>query len=70
MSTDTPMQVGMVGLGRMRVDPVRRSMDDGHRCVVNDVNAEGVQGATGATPLGDKVLSGLRSEFGGDAGRK
>ncbi|MGY4649216.1 hypothetical protein [Mycobacterium sp. URHB0021] len=70
MSTDTPMQVGMVGLGRTRADLVRRLMDDGHRRVVHDVNAEGVRGATGATSLRDKVLSAMRSEFGGDAGRK
>jgi 6-phosphogluconate dehydrogenase len=60
MSTDTPMQLGMVGLGRMGANLVRRLMGDGHRCVVYDMNAEAVntlaaEGATGATSLGDFV---------------
>ena len=37
MATDTPMQLGMVGLGRMGASIVRRLMRDGHRCVVYDV---------------------------------
>jgi 6-phosphogluconate dehydrogenase len=53
MATDTPMQLGMVGLGRMGANLVRRLVRDGHRCVVYDVNAEAVkslaaEGATGA----------------------
>ena len=56
MATDTPMQLGMVGLGRMGSNLVRRLMRDGHRCVVYDVNPEAVkqldaEGATGATSL-------------------
>ena len=47
------MQLGMVGLGRMGANLVRRLMRDGHRCVVYDVNADAVkelegEGATGA----------------------
>ena len=58
MATDTPMQLGMVGLGRMGANLVRRLMRDGHRCVVYDVNADVVkkleaEGATGATSLED-----------------
>ena len=60
MATDTPMQLGMVGLGRMGANLVRRLMRDGHRCVVFDMNADAVsalekEGATGATSLSDFV---------------
>ncbi len=43
MATDTPMQLGMIGLGRMGANLVRRLMRDGHRCVVYDVSAKAVQ---------------------------
>ncbi|MBV8349412.1 MAG: decarboxylating 6-phosphogluconate dehydrogenase [Mycolicibacterium sp.] len=54
------MQLGMVGLGRMGSNLVRRLIRDGHRCVVYDVNADVVkaleaEGATGATSLADLV---------------
>lgn len=60
MATDRPMQLGMVGLGRMGANLVRRLMRDGHRCVVYDMNAEAVkglagEGATGAESLADFV---------------
>jgi 6-phosphogluconate dehydrogenase len=60
MATDKPMQLGMVGLGRMGANLVRRLMRDGHHCVVYDVNAEVVnelagEGATGSTSLEDFV---------------
>jgi 6-phosphogluconate dehydrogenase len=47
------MQVGMVGLGRMGANLVRRLMRDGHECVAFDVNQEVVtrlesEGAIGA----------------------
>ena len=47
------MQLGMVGLGRMGANLVRRLMRDGHECVVYDVNADAIkelegEGATGA----------------------
>ena len=58
MATDKPMQLGMIGLGRMGANLVRRLMRDGHRCVVYDVNPGVVkelegEGATGATSLED-----------------
>src|SRR5215467_2627570 len=37
---DLRMQLGMVGLGRMGANLVRRLVRDGHTCVVYDVNAE------------------------------
>src|SRR6187402_3464259 len=54
------MQLGMVGLGRMGANMVRRLMDNGHQCVVYDVFAESVakmaaEGATGSTSLADFV---------------
>ena len=42
MPTDRPMQLGMIGLGRMGANLVRRLIRDGHRCVVYDVSAEAV----------------------------
>ena len=56
MATDTPMQLGMVGLGRMGAGIVRRLMKDGHRCVGYDVFPDAVKaleadGATGAMSL-------------------
>ncbi|HEX3539344.1 MAG TPA: decarboxylating 6-phosphogluconate dehydrogenase [Acidimicrobiales bacterium] len=54
------MQLGMIGLGRMGANLVRRLMHDGHECVVYDVNADAVkqlesEGATGADSLDDFV---------------
>ena len=52
------MQLGMVGLGRMGANIVRRLMNDGHECVVYDLNADAVtalagEGATGAESFAD-----------------
>jgi 6-phosphogluconate dehydrogenase len=56
MATDTPMQLGMVGLGRMGAGIVRRLLKDGHDCVGYDVSPDAVQaleadGAIGSTSL-------------------
>jgi 6-phosphogluconate dehydrogenase len=53
VATDRPMQLGMVGLGRMGANLVRRLMRDGHHCVAYDRNPEVVksleaEGANGA----------------------
>src|SRR5271169_2771134 len=53
MTTAQPMQIGMIGLGRMGANLVRRLMRDGHRCVaynrtpnaVRELEAEGAEGA-------------------------
>ncbi len=37
------MQLGMIGLGRMGANMVRRLMNGGHQCVVYDPNVEAVQ---------------------------
>jgi 6-phosphogluconate dehydrogenase len=60
MATDNPMQLGMVGLGRMGANLVRRLARDGHQCVVYDVNEAAVralegEGAKASTSLGDLV---------------
>jgi 6-phosphogluconate dehydrogenase len=52
------MQLGMIGLGRMGANLVRRLMRDGHRCVAYDRNPDVVkaleaEGAVGAESLAD-----------------
>ena len=37
------MQIGMIGLGRMGANMVRRLLRDGHQCVVNDRNPEAAE---------------------------
>ena len=54
------MQVGMIGLGRMGANMVRRLMRGGHDCVVHDVSADAIaalegEGATGADTIEDFV---------------
>jgi 6-phosphogluconate dehydrogenase len=54
------MQLGMIGLGRMGSNLVRRLTRDGHECVVYDRNRDAVQllsgeGAVGAATLGELV---------------
>src|SRR5438105_5830948 len=54
------MQLGMIGLGRMGANLVRRLMRGGHECVVYDVSPDAVQrlsqeGAVGARSLDDFV---------------
>jgi 6-phosphogluconate dehydrogenase len=60
MPTDSPMQLGMIGLGRMGANLSRRLMRDGHRVVAYDRNPDVVkslagEGATGAESLADFV---------------
>jgi 6-phosphogluconate dehydrogenase len=62
MPTSNPMQLGMIGLGRMGANLVRRLMHDGHQCVVYDLSADAVgalakEGATGAHSMADFVAS-------------
>ena len=44
MKTNSPMQLGMVGLGRMGANMVRRLMRGGHRSVVFDLFPKAVEG--------------------------
>ena len=52
MTTDRPMQLGMIGLGRMGANLVRRLMRDGHRCVVYDIHPPAVEDLAGEAPRG------------------
>jgi 6-phosphogluconate dehydrogenase len=54
------MQIGMIGLGRMGANMVRRLLRGGHECVVNDRSPEAVkalvdEGAIGAASLGEFI---------------
>jgi 6-phosphogluconate dehydrogenase len=54
------MELGMIGLGRMGANMVRRLLKHEHRCIVYDRSADAVQalvneGAVGATSLADFV---------------
>jgi len=54
------MQLGMVGLGRMGANMVRRLLKQGHQCVVFDMSPQAVQelaaqSATGSSSLADLV---------------
>jgi 6-phosphogluconate dehydrogenase len=54
------MQLGMIGLGRMGANMVRRLQKNGHQCVVYDRSADSVkqlsgEGATGSTSLDDFI---------------
>jgi 6-phosphogluconate dehydrogenase len=60
MTTPQPMQLGMIGIGRMGANLVRRVIRDGHSCVAYDVDAAAVaalsaDGAVGAESLEDFV---------------
>jgi 6-phosphogluconate dehydrogenase len=54
------MQLGMIGLGRMGANIVRRLLKQGHECVVSDLQTESVrglerEGAKGASSIEDLV---------------
>jgi 6-phosphogluconate dehydrogenase len=63
MPTDKPMQLGMIGLGRMGANLVRRLMRDGHSCVgynrtpqiVKQLETEGMTGASGLADFVSKL---------------
>jgi 6-phosphogluconate dehydrogenase len=53
------MQLGMIGLGRMGANLVRRLMRDGHECVAFDRNADTVTGLEGEGATGARTLAEL-----------
>ncbi len=60
MKEKLSMQLGMIGLGRMGANMVRRLIKDGHQCVVFDRSADAVkdlvkENAVGGTSLADFV---------------
>ena len=63
------MQLGMIGLGRMGANLVRRLMRDGHECVVYDVNADAVEELAGEGATAAGSLAELRREARGAARR-
>jgi 6-phosphogluconate dehydrogenase len=62
MTTDRPMELGVVGLGRMGGNISRRLMRDGHTCVVFDLDPAAVElltteGAVGAVSFEELVAT-------------
>ena len=59
------MQLGMIGLGRMGANIVRRVAKGGHECVVYDHNPDAVEAMAGEeNTTGVSSLSELRRETG------
>ena len=50
------MQLGMIGLGRMGGNMVRRLMRGGHECVVHDRSADAIKGLAGEGAIGARSL--------------
>ena len=63
MPTDKPMQLGMVGLGRMGSGLVRRLTRDGHHCVGYDRNADVVKALAGEGIAGANSLEEFASKL-------
>ena len=53
------MQLGMIGLGRMGANMVRRLIKNGHQCVVFDANAQAVKQLAGEGAVGTSSLANL-----------
>jgi len=51
------MQLGMIGLGRMGANMVRRLLKGGHECVVFDMSAKAVQDLAAANAVGTTSLA-------------
>jgi len=53
------MQIGMIGLGRMGANMVRRLLRGGHECVVNDRSPEAVKALVDEGAIGAESLDGF-----------
>jgi len=53
------MQIGMIGLGRMGANMVKRLLRGGHECVVNDRNPEAIKALEGEGASGAAALDGF-----------
>src|SRR5919106_7087763 len=51
------MQIGMIGLGRMGADLVRRLLEGGHECVVFDMSPKAVQELVAERAVGSSSLA-------------
>jgi 6-phosphogluconate dehydrogenase len=58
------MQLGMIGLGRMGANMVRRLIGGGHECVVFDVSPKAVTELTREKAIGDFSLAGFVGKLG------
>ena len=63
------MQLGMIGLGRMGANMVRRLLRGGHQCVVYDRNAEAVKKFNGQEVDGRTLKVELANPSGSGGGR-
>jgi 6-phosphogluconate dehydrogenase len=57
------MQLGMIGLGRMGANMVRRLLRDDHECVVFDLNANAVQELAGEGAVAAESMEDLASKL-------
>ncbi|MEO6927568.1 MAG: NAD(P)-binding domain-containing protein, partial [Casimicrobiaceae bacterium] len=57
------MQLGMIGLGRMGANMVRRATQGGHQCVVYDVHQDAVTALAGAGISGAATLAQFVSQL-------
>jgi 6-phosphogluconate dehydrogenase len=57
------MQLGMIGLGRMGANMVRRLLRDDHECVVFDLNSDAVSGLAGEGAVGADSMEDLASKL-------
>ena len=57
------MDIGMIGLGRMGANMVRRLMQAGHRCVVFDRDLEAVKALAGEGAVGAQTLEEMVEAF-------
>ena len=53
------MQIGMIGLGRMGANMVKRLLRGGHECIVNDRNPEAIKALEGEGASGAAALDGF-----------
>jgi 6-phosphogluconate dehydrogenase len=57
------MQLGMIGLGRMGANMVRRLLRDDHECVVFDLNSDAVRELAGEGAVGAESMQDLASKL-------
>ncbi len=63
------MQLGMIGLGRMGANMVRRLLKGGHQCVVFDMSPNAVKELAREKAVGAVVARRLREEARASRGR-